>query len=464
MDTRTFSLAAAALLLAGCQAEAFTPLGPTGLEVVHGPPPVVSLGTELDTLLQVRVVDAEGHPRGGVAVTWRLIAGDGEVIPGSDSTGADGMATARWKFGMIPGPKQVQVQIPDADPLTLSTEAHGFQAVQVTAGYTHGCALDAAGSAWCWNADSVVRGAPGQYNDIRPTPVDGGHLFVEISAGDSYTCARTASGAAWCWGHSYGGVFGPTLTGDQPLPVQIPGLPPLKLLRSGLYHTCGIATDSTAWCWGDNAHGQSGAGPTTVGATQIATSLKFTGLAVGGAMTCGLTSAGEAYCWGDGAELGDSGASRNAPTTPVSGGHTFAEIEAGDENACGRTIDGEVWCWGMAETNSGNRPVPVRLDLPSATSLAMAANYIGVTTLGGGTRFAPFSGYALPTEIQDLGVAQLAGRGSYCLISRSGDVYCSGSIVDQVSCSSVSPYGCAPTGPIPLPAGGRVYGYPPFGD
>ena len=457
-------LVASVVILAGCQAETFTPLGPTGIEVVHGPPALVSLGTELDTLLQIRVVDAEGHPRTGIPVTWRLTVGDGEVIPGGDSTGPDGLAIARWKFGMIPGPKQIQVAIPGVDPLTLSTEARGFPAVQVTAGYAHGCALDSAGSAWCWSGDDVVRGAPGSDNPIRPTPVGGGHHFVEISAGDAYTCGRTASGEVWCWGYGYGGVFGPTLNGDQPLPVQIPGLPALRLLRAGEFHTCGIATDSTTWCWGDNSAGQSGTGAATVGATQIVTGLTFVDLAAGAGMSCGLVAAGDAYCWGNGASLGDSGASRAAPSTPVAGGHLFVEIEAGDNNACGRTSNGEVWCWGNPEGGGANRPVPVKQDLPPATALAMAFDYIGVMTLGGGTRFGPFSGYALPAEIQSLGVAQLAGRGSYCLISRAGDVYCSGSIVDQISCSSVSPYGCAPAGPIPLPAGGRVYGYPPFGN
>lgn len=457
-------VAVAVVALTACQAETFTSLGPTGLEVVHGPPPSVSLGTELDTLLQVRVVDADGHPQSNVQVSWRITAGDGEIIPASAQSGPDGLALARWKFGMVPGPKQVQVEIPGADPLTFSTVAHGFQLVQVTSGYTHGCGLDATGGAWCWNGDSVIRGAPGQYNDIRPTLVGGGHHFVEISAGDNYTCARTAAGEAWCWGYAYGGAFGPGIS-NQPAPVQIGGLPALSRLRTGLDRTCGIAAaDSTTWCWGDSDAGQAGALGGPVGATQVTTQIKFVDLALGSAQSCGLTTAREVYCWGHGGELGDSGGSRTGPTTPVAGGHAFVEIKAGDANTCGRTDTGEVWCWGESEGGGGPRAIPVRIDLPAATSLAVGFDFIGVTTLGGGTRFAPFAGYELPAEIQGLGVAQLAGRGSYCLISRAGDVYCSGSIVDQGSCSSVSPYGCAPAGPIPLPAGGRVYGYPPFGD
>ena len=452
----------------GCQAETFTSSGPTGLEVLHGPPPLVSLGTELDTLLLVRVVDEAGDPISGVEVNWQITVGDGELIPGAPLSGADGLASARWKFGMIPGPKRVQVSVAGLDPVTLSTEAVGFRAVQVTAGYTHACALDAGGIPWCWNADSIRRGAPGSYNNIRPTQVSGGHQFAEIRAGDDYTCGRTASGEVWCWGDAYSSAFGPGITTPQGTPIRITGLPTLRILRTGLGHSCGIATDSTTWCWGNNSVGQSGAGGTSVAPTQVSTALTFVDLALGSGQSCGLTAAGTAYCWGDNGvrQLGDSGATRTAPTTPVLGGHTFVELQAGDDNSCGRTSTGEVWCWGR-ELYTGTARFPSKLDLPAAWSLSISQDYIAVGTLGGRVAFAPFGPlppYVLPVEIEVQGVQEIAGRGSFCLITRTGDVFCSGSIVDQASCSSISPYGCADTGPIPLPVGGRVYGYPPFGD
>lgn len=466
MSFRNLLLGGSLILLAACQAETFTSPGPTGLEVLHGPPALVSLGTELDTLLTVRVVDAEGRPQVGVPVRWRVVAGDGEVIPADSLSGVDGIALARWKFRYIPGVQQVQVQAAAQDPVTFRTEARGFRAVQVTAGYTHACALDADGAPWCWNADSIERGAPGRYNDIRPTLVSGGLHFAELHAGDDFTCGRTAAGAVWCWGYAYGEAFGPGITLPQGTPFQLSGLPPLRLLRTGARHGCGIAaTDSTTWCWGENRGQQAGAGPVSLPPTQVVTPLRFVDLALGTQHSCGLTATQEVYCWGLGSELGDSGVTRSAPTTPVAGGHSFLEIQSGDANTCGRTTSGEVWCWGWS-VEVGERPTPVREALGSVTSLAVAADYIAGTTLGGGVRFATFFGheYTLPTEMHSLGWSQISGRGSYCMISRSGDVYCSGSIVDQISCSSISPYGCAPAGPIPLPAGGRVYGYPPFGD
>ncbi|HET7040400.1 MAG TPA: Ig-like domain-containing protein [Gemmatimonadales bacterium] len=126
MSYRTILVVGIACLAAACRAETYSDSTiPSGLQVVHGPPALVSLGTEMDTLLQVRVVDANGDPVGGVPVTWRITAGDGQLLPTGDSSGADGLAVARWKFGMIPGPKQVQVQISGVDPLTLAPRRTG---------------------------------------------------------------------------------------------------------------------------------------------------------------------------------------------------------------------------------------------------------------------------------------------------------------------------------------------------
>ncbi len=456
--------------IAACQAETFTSPGPTGLEILHSPPPQVSLGTELDTLLLVRVVDEAGHSLAGVAVSWQVIDGDGEIIPTDSISGVDGLASARWKFRMIPGLQRAQVKVASLDPVTFSTEAQGFRAVQVTAGWSHGCGLDADEVPWCWGGDSLALGevSVGRYT-LRPTRVSGGHHFTQIQAGSSFTCGLTSAGAAWCWGYNWGNAFTMTPIVGSATPLQIDGLPALIRIRAGDSHACGIAADSTTWCWGSDAYGQAGGSASSVPATQVGTGLAFIDLALGTRHSCGLTENGAAYCWGDdqAGQLGDSGATRNAPTTAVVGGHQFVQIAAGDESTCGLTLAREVWCWGAnIQTGADKEPVPHRVDLPSATSLSVGFSHIAITSIGGQVYFAPltFSTDILPSPIQDQGVSQFAGRASYCMVGRSGDVYCSGEVVDQINCSSLPPWGCAPTGPIPMPTGGRVYGYPPFGD
>lgn len=466
MSFRSAFLVAVSALISGCAAETFTSTGPTGLEVVHGPPPIVSLGTELDTLLAVRVVDEAGEPRSGVRVIWKVVDGDGELIPVDSLSGVDGLTLARWKFRYVPGLQRVQVQIDGQDLVTLSTEARGFRAVQVTAGYSHGCGIDADGGTWCWGGDSLRLGNPalGSYT-LRPTPVAGGHTFVEVRAGGTSTCGRTASGEVWCWGYNFGGALGQA-TGHSALPLQVPGLPSMVSITAGGSTVCGLAADSTTWCWGNGTVG----GAT---ATQVVTSLVFVELAVADDHTCGLTAAGVTYCWGSNfsGALGDSGASRNAPTGPVMGSHQFREIVPANYATCGLDLAGAVWCWGSGiglpemPFNSPNA-IPVRIQLPAGvSSLAAGQGWVGGIGVGGTAHFREYFGSSeLGAPFEQLGISQVAGQDSFCGISRSGEVYCSGGVVDQVNCSSVSPWGCAPTGPIPLPAGGRVYGYPPFGD
>ncbi len=450
----------------GCQAETFTSSGPTGLEVLHGPPPLVSLGTELDTLLLVRVVDEAGNPISGVAVNWQIIDGDGEIIPGDSSSGVDGLASARWKFGMIPGPKRARVNIAGLDPVTFSTEAQGFRAVQVTAGWSHGCGLDADQVPWCWGGDSLDLGelSAGGYT-LRPTMVSGNHHFSQIRAGSSFTCGLTSAGAVWCWGYNWGNAFTMTPIIGSATPLQIGGLPALTSIRAGDTHVCGIAVDSTTWCWGSDVYGQAGGSASSVPATQVGTGLVFIDLALGIHHSCGLTAVGTAYCWGDNqsGQLGDSGVARNAPTTAVVGGHQFVQIAAGEESTCGLTLAREVWCWGAnIQTGAGKESVPHLIDLPPANSLSVGYNYIAITSIGGQVYFAPLTLVTdlLPSSIQDQGVSQFEGRASYCMVGRSGDVYCSGDVVDQVNCSSLPPWGCAATGPIPMPTGGKLYGNP----
>lgn len=188
------------------------------------------------------------------------------------------------------------------------------------------------------------------------------------------------------------------------------------------------------------------------------TPLKFVDLALGEYHACGLTAAGLAYCWGrnDRGQLGDSAGARDAPVTPAAGGRVFAEIEAGDNDVCGRTSQGEVWCWGWDSFRAHQWEGSAKLPLPAARGLAHGMIYTAVSLVGGSIQFLESGGlYAPSTAIQSLGIAQIEGRASYCTLTRDGSVYCSGSVIDGGSCSSIPPAGCAPAGPVPLPTGGK---------
>jgi alpha-tubulin suppressor-like RCC1 family protein len=136
-------------------------------------------------------------------------------------------------------------------------------AVAVSAGWAHACALLADGTVECWggNGDGVhVYGSLGDgTNDVRrstPAPVVGLDNVVEVRAGGWSTCARTADGEVWCWGYGEHGL-GNGQAADSNVPVDT-GIDDAKQIAVGGYGACATRADDSIWCWGDTFWRQSG--------------------------------------------------------------------------------------------------------------------------------------------------------------------------------------------------------------
>ena len=99
---------------------------------------------------------------------------------------------------------------PDALPLDFTPVVKdapvavlgGHTFATISAGESHTCALDGSGRAWCWGLDGG--GELGDGVDVgpeKPAPVAvvGGHAFTALDTGGS-TCALDAAGSPWCWG------------------------------------------------------------------------------------------------------------------------------------------------------------------------------------------------------------------------------------------------------------------------
>ena len=75
----------------------------------------------------------------------------------------------------------------------------------------HSCGLDTAGQAWCWGF-----GIGGQLGDglsadsATPVAIAGNHRFVHVDAGRDalLSCALDDAGSAWCWGPGDSGGLG----------------------------------------------------------------------------------------------------------------------------------------------------------------------------------------------------------------------------------------------------------------
>src|SRR5262249_31651880 len=129
----------------------------------------------------------------------------------------------------------------------------------ISAGGDHTCALDTAGVAWCWGANSSRQLGDGTAMDrATPARVTAATAPTSIVAGWSHPCV-IAAGSVVCWGANGSGQLGNgTTTGTGPSTAT--PLSNADALSLGSSTSCAHATDGTAWCWGDNSRGQIGDG------------------------------------------------------------------------------------------------------------------------------------------------------------------------------------------------------------
>ena len=200
-------------------------------------------------------------------------------------------------FGSDTGPYIVHLVA--TAPLSLPTES----GPQLSAGWSHSCALLRDGAPICWGPDDHM--------DYSAPPYE---RFIAIGSGWQYTCGLRQDGQPVCWGKdSYG----------QTLP---PSNERFVALSSGYEYACGLRADGKAVCWGRNDQGQ--ASPPS--------EESFVSIRTRDSHTCGLRANGIAVCWGSDA-LGQA-------TPPAQ--ERFLAIQTGRGYTCGIRDDNTPSCWG----------------------------------------------------------------------------------------------------------------------
>jgi len=242
----------------------------------------------------------------------------------------------------------------DSDtPANVTGLASGVTAI--AAGSEHTCAINAAGTARCWGANSSGQLGNGSNIDTKvPVGVSGLASGVQaIAAADSHSCAVLASGAVKCWGKNNDGQLGDGSINDSSVPVAVSGLVTgMGAVAVGQYHSCAVSLGGLVKCWGKNDKGQLGDGTNTDSVTPVSVT-GLTGvraIATGEFHTCVSTVAGAALCWGQNlrGQLGDGTTiDRNIPVQ-VSGLVTgVVDIAGGAEHSCALLLSGGGRCWGQ---------------------------------------------------------------------------------------------------------------------
>ena len=243
-------------------------------------------------------------------------------------------------------------------------------AVGVSAGCTNSCVLRADGTVSCWGQNQfgqLGNGTTGNQNSSTvPVGVVGVTNAVGVTAGNRHACALRANGTVSCWGDNGSGVLGNGTTSPSPVPVGVVGVTNAVAVDGATNgsHSCALRADGTVSCWGANQSGQLGNGTTNsstvpVGVVGVTNAVA---VAVGGQYSCALHADGTVSCWGanDSGQFGAPGPPSSA--VPVAVGVSGVALPGGGSpvHTCADvTTSGDV---------AGLAAAPTSLDLGARES------------------------------------------------------------------------------------------------
>lgn len=230
-------------------------------------------------------------------------------------------------------------------------------AVAVAAGFNHTCAVLQGGSVMCWGSNASGQlGVAGSVSSTNtPLQVVGISNAVAVTAGDIHTCALLSTGQVTCWGDNSEGELGDGTNTNRPTPTTtVTGITNATAISAGFIHNCALLSSGAVTCWGDDGNGELGNG--TAGTTfNTPQSVKLGGNAIGISTgwfhSCAVLSSGAAECWGsnDFGQLGDlSTSDTNSAVRVVFESNDLVQIASrGDAFTCAVSSSVGTLCWGL---------------------------------------------------------------------------------------------------------------------
>jgi alpha-tubulin suppressor-like RCC1 family protein len=231
---------------------------------------------------------------------------------------------------------------------------------------------------------------PGSYygSDV-PVTVVGLNNAVALSAGERHTCALTRSGTAVCWGDGFYGQLGDGHKGnyntdyESSVPVAVIGLNNVVAISAGKTHSCALSSIYAVFCWGNGKNRQlDGSTYSSTAPVPLIDLSKHIGnistVSAGGYQTYVLASSGKVVVWGY-TGFSDSEYGQGHSADWVTNLSNAVSVSAGHVHACSLTSTGNVVCWGsgssgqLGDGKASNSSTPVAV-VGLTTPLPIAEN------------------------------------------------------------------------------------------
>jgi alpha-tubulin suppressor-like RCC1 family protein len=271
---------------------------------------------------------------------------------------------------------------------TLPQRVDGLtDAVQVSAGDEHTCAVRRTGEVVCWGSNDVGQlgnSTVATYTDTA-VPVTGLTDVIAVSAGGLYTCALRRDGTVACWGINFDGQVGnDTMTASVAAADEVVGLEDGVRITAGLVDSCAVREGGEVVCWGGNYDGEFGNAGSAQSSVPVAafTGVSARDVAAGGAHICVVRTDGDVLCAGnnDSGQLGDGSMSDNEVPTQSLEVVGAIDVEVGGLHSCALGAMGNVWCWGANVSGQvGNGESGAGRTVPNPASVMMLSDAIMVT-------------------------------------------------------------------------------------